>query len=65
MSEIRKTTLEPAFELASSGRVGSLSDLRRALEAEDHNTSQVTGPHMMRQLRVLIEAAKDRKGSSP
>lgn len=54
MMDGRKTAIERAFELASSGEVTSLSELRRALAGEGYPTAQVVGPQMMRQLRLLM-----------
>ena len=65
MTEIRRTATERAFEIAASGRVGSITDLRRALASEGHSSTQVVGPQMLRQLRQLIEQAKSRTESPP
>jgi hypothetical protein len=60
MSVGRPTSTERAFELAASGRIASISDLRRALASEGHSSAQVVGPHMLRQLRQLIQQARSR-----
>lgn len=50
-------TLERAFELARSGHVGSIPELRRALRHEGHNTKEILGPSLVSQLRGAIRAA--------
>lgn len=51
------TTLERAFELAKSGKCGSVDDIRRALISEGFRVSQLEGPLLRRQLRDLIAHA--------
>lgn len=48
------TALERAFELARSGRVSSMTELRLVLKAEHFTLSQVSGPFLTRQLTALI-----------
>lgn len=65
MTETRRTATERAFELAASGRIASISDLRRALAGEGHSSAQITGPQMLRQLRLLIQKARSGSGETP
>jgi hypothetical protein len=52
-----KTTLERAFELAKSGKVASVTDLRAQLKGEGYAQQQIEGPELGRQLRSLIAKA--------
>lgn len=61
--EPSKTTLERAFELASSGRFNSAADIRRVLAREGYQSSQLTGPTLMKQLRQLIQQAHSEPAS--
>jgi hypothetical protein len=56
---IGKTTLERAFELAKSGKVASISELRQQLHAERYDTSQINGPALGRQLRGMMRKSRD------
>ena len=51
------TTLERAFDLAKSGKCGSVDDIRRVLISEGFQVSQLEGPLLRRQLRDLIAYA--------
>jgi hypothetical protein len=55
-----RTVLERAFELAQSGDVDSLEELRLKLHAEGYHESraQISGPALQRQLRDLMRAAR-------
>jgi hypothetical protein len=53
-----KTALERAFELAESGTLASVAEIRRALKAEGYFDVQLNGPSLLSQLRSLIEDAK-------
>ena len=55
--ELRKTALERAFELASSGRCLSVSDISHKLRDEQYSLSQLDGPALKKQLVALIEKA--------
>ena len=57
MSE-KPTALERAFMLAKSGHMNAVSDIRRQLLAERYDASQIQGPHLLKQLRGLIAAAR-------
>lgn len=56
----RVTALERAFELARSGNYPSIADIKRQLNAEGLSAAQVTGAVLVRQLRELIQQAKNR-----
>ena len=49
------STLERAFELARSGRVASVPDLRLMLAREGFMVSQIDGPELGRKLRNRIQ----------
>ena len=50
------STLERAFELARSGRVSSVPDLRLMLAQEGYVVSQIDGPELGRKLRNRIQS---------
>ena len=52
--------LERAFELAKSGKVLSIPDIKLALRSEGYSAAQLEGPMLIRQLRALISAAHHR-----
>jgi hypothetical protein len=54
-----RTILERAFELAKSGKIGSMDELRAKLHAEGYleSRAQISGPTLQRQLRDLMRAA--------
>ena len=52
------SALERAFQLAKSGSVISIGEIRAVLTREGYNRSQIEGPQLKRQLRELIEAAQ-------
>jgi hypothetical protein len=53
----RKTTLERAFELALSGEIANMRDLRQQLKSEGYSASQLEGPALVKQLRQMIRGA--------
>lgn len=53
----RMTALERAFQLARSGEVSGLPDIRKALSREGYNGNQIEGPTLTRQLADLIKTA--------
>jgi hypothetical protein len=53
-----KTALERAFELAKSGNVASVTDLRARIKSEGYAQNQLDGPALGRQLRNLIAKAR-------
>ncbi len=54
--DIGKTTLERAFELARSGRFGTVSELKLAVVAEGYDRKQLEGQALSRQLAALIKS---------
>ena len=52
-----KTALERAFELAKSGTVKSVSELRNKISREGYMAAQIEGAALGRQLRGLITKA--------
>jgi hypothetical protein len=52
------STVERAFQLAQSGQVAGLEDLRLALAAEDFDPKQIQGPLLRKQLITAIKKAK-------
>ena len=53
---LETSTLERAFELARSGQVGSVPDLRLMLAQEGYIVSQIDGPELGRKLRNRIQS---------
>jgi hypothetical protein len=55
-----KTTLERAFEIASAGKVTSLSEIQQILKLEGFDATHVTraGPLLKRQLNLRIWSAR-------
>jgi hypothetical protein len=51
------TVLERAFEIARSGRVTTMTELRLILKAERFTLTQVSGPALTRQLTTLMREA--------
>jgi|HubBroStandDraft_5_1064220.scaffolds.fasta_scaffold49796_2 hypothetical protein len=55
------TPLERAFQLAKSGKVSNLDDIRKTLKQEGYDASVVQdGASLKAQLRNLIKAAQSR-----
>jgi hypothetical protein len=54
------TAVERAFQLAKSGRYATVVEIRRTLNLEGYSTHQVTGSTLQRQLRALIQAAREK-----
>jgi hypothetical protein len=54
-----KSALERAFELAKSGAVKSVADLRAKVSREGYSASQLDGAALGRQLRNLIAKANE------
>jgi hypothetical protein len=55
------TPLERAFQLAKSGKVSNLDDIRKMLKQEGYDASVVQdGTSLKTQLRNLIKAAQSR-----
>jgi hypothetical protein len=55
---VRPTAIERAFFLAASGRINDFRDLRLQLTAERYDVRQIDGPHLLKELRALIHAAR-------
>ncbi len=53
------TALERAFELARSGKFATSNDIRRCLSAEGYSHYQINGPSLLKQIRAVIETARD------
>jgi LmbE family N-acetylglucosaminyl deacetylase len=56
--ETNRTALERAFELARSGKVFTVDELRRKLGSEGYMASQIDGRALSRQLRELIRESR-------
>ena len=54
-----RTTLERAFEIASSGKCNDLAALRKHLKSEGYDPDQVAGPSLQKQLRSLMEMSEN------
>jgi hypothetical protein len=52
------TAIERAFQLANTGRYGSLAHIQRTLTAEGYSRDQVAGPSLHKQLKGLIRSAQ-------
>jgi hypothetical protein len=53
----RMTALERSFQLARSGQVSGLSEIRKALDREGYSGNQIEGPILKRQLADIIKTA--------
>lgn len=53
-----ETALEIAFELASSGKVTSVADIKTELRARGLDPEQVSGPSLRKQLKQEIDTAR-------
>jgi hypothetical protein len=53
------TAVERAFQLAKSGICLSVADLKKRLRLEGYATTQIVGRAISKQLRALIEAARN------
>jgi hypothetical protein len=51
------TALERAFQLARSGEVSGLKEIRKILNREGYYGDQIEGPTLSRQLADLIKTA--------
>jgi hypothetical protein len=52
------SALERAFEIAKSGQVASLQEIKLALKRQGYPTTQLEGPLLAKQLRAMIKAAR-------
>jgi hypothetical protein len=57
------STVERAFQLAESGQVAGLAELRTALSAEDYDPKQIQGTLLRKQLMAAIKKAKQASAS--
>jgi len=60
----RPTTLERAFDLARTGDYLSVADIRAQLKTEGYLLSQLEGPALIRQLRLLCQEASQKTDGS-
>jgi hypothetical protein len=59
----RVSAHERAFQLARSGRVANVDEIRKELKREGYDASAMDGgPTLGMQLRKLIREARERKG---
>jgi hypothetical protein len=54
----RMTALERAFQLARSGQVLTVSEIKTSLGRDGYSTNQLDGPSLRRQLTGLIRARR-------
>lgn len=54
----RPSTLERAFQLAKSGHVGRVEELRVVLKNEGYFLAEIQGPILLKQLRQAIKTAR-------
>ena len=54
----RMTALERAFQLARSGQVSTVSEIKTSLARDGYSINQLDGPALRRQLVVLIRASR-------
>jgi hypothetical protein len=52
------TVLQRAFQLARSGHMLTMGEIRVALGREGYSTDQIEGPVLKRQLNELIKTAR-------
>ena len=51
--------LERAFQLARSGQVADVKDIKAQLKREGYDLGQITGSALIRQLQGVIKAARN------
>ena len=54
----RMTALERAFQLARSGQVSTVSEIKVSLSRDGYSANQLDGPSLRRQLMGLIRARR-------
>jgi hypothetical protein len=54
-----RTALERAFDLANSGACDTVEDIKRCLRQEGYVDTQVIGKSLRKQLRALIDEARE------
>ena len=52
--------VERAFQIAHSGTVSSVDEIRRALNREGYQANELQGSALYRQLRAVIRAERQR-----
>jgi hypothetical protein len=52
------TALERAFQLARSGAMAGIPDIRARLKREGYDQGAIEGPSLVRQLKNLIKSAR-------
>jgi hypothetical protein len=52
------TSIERAFQLAKSGDCASISDIKKSLQRDGYTAGQITGPLLLKQLRVAIRESQ-------
>jgi hypothetical protein len=57
--DANKTAIERAFELAKSGGLASVDEIRHALKSEGYFAHHLTGPSLLGQLRKLIRDSRE------
>lgn len=54
MTTQTQTTLERAFELARTGKLRTVTEIRLKLRSEGFDVDQITGPRLLKQLNALL-----------
>jgi hypothetical protein len=62
--DLRKTTLQRAFELASSGNCFNLHDIIIGLQAERHETAQLKDTTLKKLLMQVIDSAQEKRAEN-
>ena len=57
--EANLSALERAFQLARSGQVTDVKDIKAQLKREGYDLGLITGSALIRQLQGVIEAARN------
>jgi hypothetical protein len=58
--DLKMTALERAFQLASSGKIGGIDEIRKALRGEGYSADPIQGAALKRQLTDLVKTARER-----
>jgi hypothetical protein len=48
-----------AFQLATSGKISNISDIKTRLKSEGYSMATVVGQSLAKQIRTLIKKSKD------
>ncbi len=65
MTSENLSAVERAFELARSGQVKTVDEIRKRLAREGRDQDQIFGRELSRQLNDAIRQAKQQKGDPP